>query len=179
MIEFVEYEADHYETGSLAKNPFLDTEDGVIDPDDAGAFQIVEEAPDSLSRGPINRPLTNLRELHFESCMSDAALEQVMSVFESCPNLETLYLSELDLPGGLDGADVGRMCPNLRKLQFDGIVETNGDKLWPLGIMETLPKNRMETWSFNGGGGLRQSVDVIVAGKTLFRHSGPLREFHA
>jgi hypothetical protein len=184
-VEFREYETGESEIELPSDwSSFSDIEDALIDALDAGTFEsaaVVASAmvaAESLSRGPINGPFVNLRDLQLESCMEKATLEQALSIFKSCPNLETLVLTEFFVPGGLDGADVGRMCPNLHTLRLDGIGQMTDDILWPLGIMTTLPKDRMEILKACVGGPY-QWLNAIVASKTIMRHSGSLREIYA
>ncbi|KAG0317203.1 hypothetical protein BGZ97_005741 [Linnemannia gamsii] len=184
-VEFREYETGESEIELPSDwSSFSDVEDALIDAFDAGTFEsaaVVASAmvaAESLSRGPINGPFVNLRDLQLESCMEKATLEQALSIFKSCPNLETLVLTEFFVPGGLDGADVGRMCPNLHTLRLDGIGQMTDDILWPLGIMTTLPKDRMEILKACVGGPY-QWLNGIVASKTILRHSGSLREIYA
>ncbi|KAF9144634.1 hypothetical protein BGX30_012065 [Mortierella sp. GBA39] len=178
-IQFHEYEMHCSETGSLDEDSLHDVEDVLIEAGDAEALEAVATATaESLSRGTTSGTLANLRDINLEACLDDATLEEYLSIFESCPNLKTLELMEINFPDGLDGAYIGRMCPHLCNLRFDGAVEMTGDKLWPLGIMETLPRDRMEILNYYGGGP-DQWLDVTVVGKTLLRHSGSLREFHA
>ncbi|KAG9064814.1 hypothetical protein KI688_003074 [Linnemannia hyalina] len=170
-IQFHEYEMHYSETGSSDESSLHDVEDALIE-------AVATATTESLSRGSTSGTLANLRDINLEACLDDATLEEYLSIFESCPNLKTLELMEITFPDGLDGADIGRMCPHLRNLRFDGAVEMTGDRLWPLGIMETLPRDRMEILNYYGGGP-DQWLDATVVGKTLLRHSCSLREFHA
>lgn len=96
-------------------------------------------------------------------------------MFKCCPALETLVLNWVCFPDGVDGADIGRMCPNLRTFSCAGRNERLLDKIGPLGIMETLPDNRMEILDYYGG---NHCVDGVVAGRTILRHSCSLRQIN-
>lgn len=177
LIEFLDYPDDHDtddDSGGFTSGD--DNNDTPID--DPGDDISVKAIQTAATGAPSCRtmPLGNLRELVFEGWLENARPEEVLSVFESCPALEKLVLNWVCFPAGLDGADIGRKCPNLRTFSCAGKNERLLDSIGPLGIMETLPDNRMEILDYYGGG--YRCVDGIVAERTILRHSCSLRQIN-
>ncbi|KAF9144633.1 hypothetical protein BGX30_012064 [Mortierella sp. GBA39] len=167
-IEFV----DHFDE--------YDTEDDDNDTpiDDPGDDISVKTIQTVATGAPSCRtvPLGNLRELIIvEGWLRNATPEEVLSMFESCPALEKLVLNWVCFPVGVDGADIGRICPNLRDFTCIEWDDGRFDKVGSLGIMETLPGNRLEILDCSGE---RHCVDSVVAERTLLRHSCSLRQIN-
>lgn len=50
-----------------------------------------------------------------------------------------------DVPAGVDGADIGRICPNLRDISYlDPNDDSSGKEKLPLKVMEMLPLKVIE-----------------------------------
>ncbi|KAG0276646.1 hypothetical protein BGZ95_007259 [Linnemannia exigua] len=118
------------------------------------------------------RALTNLRDLTLDSWDGTETREKFLAVFEQCPRLETISMKWPMVPAGLDGSDIGKVCPNLRNISYNGVDDDEKD-FWPIEIMETLPENQVKTLDYRSSSDF--SLDEVMTGRTLLRHSRTLQ----
>ncbi|KAF9123449.1 hypothetical protein BGX30_001460 [Mortierella sp. GBA39] len=116
--------------------------------------------------------LANLQDLALDDWQESTTKEQFLSLFARCPGLETLRLKQPSAPVGVDGADIGRICPDLRDISYDGSRDMDGNDKWAFEVMESLPENQMESLEFQSASRCR--LDDVTAVRTLLRHSGSL-----
>ncbi|KAG0063586.1 hypothetical protein BGZ89_009778, partial [Linnemannia elongata] len=128
------------------------------------------EAGQYLARSITKR--ANLRDLALDDWQESTTMEQFLSVFTRCPSLKTLRLKQPSAPAGVDGTDIGRICPDLRDISYDGSSDMDGNDKWPLEVMETLRENQMESLEYQSASHCR--LDDATAVKTLLRHSSSL-----
>ncbi|KAG0050168.1 hypothetical protein BGZ90_007121 [Linnemannia elongata] len=128
------------------------------------------EAGQDLARSITKR--ANLRDLALDDWQESTTMEQFLSVFTRCPSLKTLRLKQPSAPAGVDGTDIGRICPDLRDISYDGSSVMDGNDKWPLEVMETLRENQMESLEYQSASHCR--LDDATAVKTLLRHSSSL-----
>ncbi|KAF9542528.1 hypothetical protein EC957_001897 [Mortierella hygrophila] len=120
-------------------------------------------------------PLINTRELTLVRWTDITTTEEFLSIFRQCPGLEKLDIALSVVPTGVDGADIGRICPNLRDIVYLGSDDdSSGKEMWPLKIMEVLPEAQMETLAFSWT--LSRQLERTVVRTTILRHSLSLRK---
>jgi hypothetical protein len=120
------------------------------DPDDA----IVEDDVDWLV-GTTRKlePLVNLEELDFWDVMDSASTDDLLTVFEHCPNIQKLNILTISDLYDHDvlGEFIGQKCPKIRSLtcgsQFVGL-EVDGPLLFK--ILDSLPAQTVEDIYFYG-----------------------------
>lgn len=136
---------------------------------DSSDNRAMEDGRD-LARSTTNH--ASLRVLVLDDWQESTTKEQFLSVFARCPGLETLRLNRPSAPAGMNGADIGRICPNLRDISYDGSRNMDGNDMWPLEIMETLREDQMESLEYQSSSRCR--LNDVTAVRTLLRHSGTL-----
>ncbi|KAG0363941.1 hypothetical protein BGX24_004816 [Mortierella sp. AD032] len=144
------------------------------------AFDDLEDANDNteifwqcLERS--TRSLTNLSDLTLEEWDGTETKEKFLSIFEQCPRLETMSMKWPYFPAGMDGSEIGKVCPNIHYISYVGAATTDddGEDFWPIEIMETLPENQVRTLNYHSDSDCY--LDEVMAGRTLLRHSRTLR----
>ncbi|KAG9064864.1 hypothetical protein KI688_003125 [Linnemannia hyalina] len=145
----------------------------IFDDSDMGTGEVEQDAERLFSRR--TSPLINIRELTLVRWTDRTTTEEFLSIFRQCPGLEKLDIIFSVVPAGVDGADIGRICPNLRDIVYLGPDDDPGGKeMWPLKVMEVLPEAQIETLAFSWT--LNRQVEGTVVRTTILRHSHSLRK---
>ncbi|KAF9538291.1 hypothetical protein EC957_006939 [Mortierella hygrophila] len=105
--------------------------------------------------------LANLQDLALDEWQESTTKEQFLSVFERCLGLKTLRLKQPSAPAGMDGADIGRICPDIRDISYDGSLDMDGNDKWLFEVMASLPENQMESLEFQSAS--RSRLDDVTA----------------
>lgn len=120
-------------------------------------------------------PLNNIRELTLVRWVGRTTTEEFLSIFRQCPGLEKLDILWSVIPAGVGGADVGRICCNLRDISYLGPDDDLSDKeMLVFEVMKVLPEAQMEMLNFHWTSN-RQLEGTIVR-TTILRHSRSLRK---
>jgi hypothetical protein len=120
--------------------------------------------------------LSNLRTLDMSEWPEDITKEDFLLIFEHCPRLEKLTMNEIAVPNGVHGADVGRLCPNLREIIYCGPSNMEHKNTYPFEIMETLRENQLECFCFFVESLSSYCLDEVATRNTICRHSRTLRD---
>ncbi|KAF9911802.1 hypothetical protein EC991_002104 [Linnemannia zychae] len=143
------------------------------DKNDDNDDSVLEEV--GLGQLPDTKVLTHLRDLMLDDWDDIETAEEFLLVLEQCPNLEKIAMKWPLIPAEVDGAHIGRICPNLRSILYhgQGSIDDEGEDFWPIEIMETLPENQVESLEYQSS--FDTSLNELLAKRTILRHSCTLR----
>ncbi|KAG0367067.1 hypothetical protein BGX24_003414, partial [Mortierella sp. AD032] len=119
-------------------------------------------------------PLTQLRELHLGDILSRGATDEYfLTMFEHCPGLEHLVMYWPSHPHNVDGAAIGRICPNLRHIYYTSCTSRLPSGAWLFGTLTTIPENQLKAFDYRW---LGAPLDIELTGGSLARHGHSLKK---
>ncbi|KAK3831011.1 MAG: hypothetical protein J3R72DRAFT_455321 [Linnemannia gamsii] len=115
-----------------------------------------------------------LRDLTMWAQGKLASTQDLLSVFELCPNLEQLFLPGLEdlISNNVVGPFLSKHCPKLRRLTFSEFMSAR-HVITPIKVMLTLPINQVEEFQWIKS---FHKLSTLQAELMFRRHSWSLRK---